>query len=72
MAWRAPAAMVMADVRTKTTPIAPCQLRPSGVPRVSDEELATVLRSSRAYLITAIGVIGMLAILYLMIFKPKL
>ena len=27
---------------------------------------------SRAYLITAIGVIGMLAILYLMIFKPKL
>ena len=49
-----------------------CQVRPSGVPRVSDEELAGVLRSSRAYLITAIGVIGMLAILYLMIFKPKL
>jgi ribulose 1,5-bisphosphate synthetase/thiazole synthase len=49
-----------------------CQLRPSGVPRVSDEELAGVLRSSRAYLITAIGVIGILAILYLMIFKPKL
>ena len=49
-----------------------CQLRPSGVPRVSDEELAGVLRSSRAYLITAIGVIGTLAILFLMIFKPKL
>jgi len=49
-----------------------CQLRPSGVPRVSDEELAGVLRSSRAHLITAIGVIGTLAILYLMIFKPKL
>jgi hypothetical protein len=39
---------------------------------VSDEELAGVLRSSRAHLITAIGVIGTLAILYLMIFKPKL
>ncbi len=49
-----------------------CQLRPSGVPRVSDEELGEVLRSGRAHLITAIGVIGLLAILYLMIFKPKL
>jgi len=49
-----------------------CQLRPSGVPRVSDEELVEVLRSSRAYVITAIGVIGTLAILFLMIFKPKL
>jgi hypothetical protein len=49
-----------------------CQLRPSGVPRVSDEELGEVLRSSRAHLITAIGVIGLAAILYLMIFKPKL
>ena len=49
-----------------------CQLRPSGVPRVSDEELGEVLRSGRAHLITAIGVVGLLAILYLMIFKPKL
>lgn len=49
-----------------------CQLRPSGVPRVSDEELGEVLKSSRAHLITAIGVIGLAAILYLMIFKPKL
>ena len=49
-----------------------CQVRPSGVPRVSDEELGEVLRSSRAHLITAIGVIGLAAILYLMIFKPKL
>ena len=49
-----------------------CQLRPSGVPRVSDEELGEVLRSGRAHLITAIGVIGLLAILYLMIFKPQL
>jgi hypothetical protein len=49
-----------------------CQLRPSGVPRVSDEELGEVLTSSKAHLITAIGVIGTLAILYLMVFKPKL
>jgi len=49
-----------------------CVVAVHGVPRVSDEELADVLRSSRAYVITAIGVIGMLAILYLMIFKPKL
>ena len=49
-----------------------CQVRPSGVPRVSDEELGEVLRSSKAHLITAIGVIGLAAILYLMIFKPKL
>ena len=48
-----------------------CQLRPSGVPRVSDEELADVLASSRAHLIAAIGVIGLLLILYLMIFKPS-
>ena len=44
-----------------------CQLRPSGVPRISDEELGDVLTSPRAHLITAIG---LLAILYLMIFKP--
>jgi hypothetical protein len=49
-----------------------CQVRPSGVPRVSDEELGEVLKSSKAHLITAIGVIGLTAILYLMIFKPKL
>ncbi|MEP6972943.1 MAG: hypothetical protein ABI869_02235 [Actinomycetota bacterium] len=49
-----------------------CQLRPSGVPRVSDEELAEVLMSAKAHLITAIGVIGTLVILYLMVFKPKL
>ena len=48
-----------------------CQMRPSGVPRVSDEELGDVLGSARAHLITAIGVIGLLAILYLMIFKPR-
>ena len=49
-----------------------CQLRPSGVPRVSDEELGEVLMSAKAHLIAGIGVIGTLAILYLMVFKPKL
>ena len=47
-----------------------CQLRPSGVPRVSDEELAEVLTSARAHLISAIGVIGLLVIVYMMVFKP--
>ena len=47
-----------------------CQVRPSGVPRVSDEELGEILRAPTAHVITAIGVIGLLAILYLMIFHP--
>jgi MFS family permease len=46
-----------------------CQMRPSGVPRISDEELADVLRSPRAHLITAIGAIGLVAILYMMVFQ---
>jgi hypothetical protein len=49
---------------------AACEVRPSGVPRVSDEELAQLLRSGEAHVITAIGVIGLLAILYLMLFQP--
>jgi hypothetical protein len=47
-----------------------CQVRPSGVPRTSDEELAEILRGPTAHVITAIGVIGLLAILYLMVFTP--
>ena len=47
-----------------------CAVRPSGVPRTSDEELTALLRSSTTWVITAIGTIGILAILYLMIFKP--
>jgi hypothetical protein len=47
-----------------------CQVRPSGVPRVSDEELAEILRAPTANVITAIGVLGLLAILYLMVFQP--
>jgi hypothetical protein len=46
-----------------------CQMRPSGVPRISDEELGDVVRSARAHLITAIGLIGLLSILYMMVFQ---
>ena len=49
-----------------------CQVRPSGVPRVSDEELGQILGGGTANLIAAIGGIGLLAILYLMVFKPGL
>ena len=49
---------------------AACEVRPSGVPRVSDEELEQLLHSGEAHVITAIGGIGLLAILYLMMFKP--
>ncbi|MEO8423473.1 MAG: hypothetical protein ABI595_06110 [Actinomycetota bacterium] len=49
---------------------AACEIRPSGVPRVSDEELEQLLRSGEAHVIAAIGVVGLLAILYLMLFKP--
>ncbi len=49
---------------------AACEVRPSGVPRTSDEELEQLLGSGEAHVISAIGVIGLLAILYLMMFKP--
>lgn len=47
-----------------------CEVRPSGVPRVSDEELGEILRAPTAHVIAAIGAGGLLLILYLMIFKP--
>jgi hypothetical protein len=47
-----------------------CEVRPSGVPRISDEELVEILRSSTAHLISAIGVGGLAVILYLMVFQP--
>jgi hypothetical protein len=47
-----------------------CEMRPSGVPRVSDEELEELLSSSLAHKITAVGAGALLVILYLMIFKP--
>lgn len=49
-----------------------CALRESGAPRVSDEELSEILRSTRTYLITAIGVVGLAVIVYLMVFQPAL
>ncbi len=47
-----------------------CAVRPSGVPRTSDEELTALLRSKTTTLITAIGSIGLLVILWLMVLKP--
>ena len=47
-----------------------CELRPSGVPRISDEELGQILGGPTAHVITAIGAGGLLAILYLMVFQP--
>ncbi|HEY5858710.1 MAG TPA: hypothetical protein VIX62_00310 [Actinomycetota bacterium] len=47
-----------------------CGVRPSGVPRTSDEELTALLHGPTTTLITIIGTAGLLVILYLMIFKP--
>ena len=47
------------------------ELRPSGVPRVSDEDLATRLKSSTATIVALLGFGGLLVILWLMIFKPR-
>jgi hypothetical protein len=49
---------------------AACEVRPSGIPRVSDEELAQLLSDQTAMLIATIGTIGLVAILYLMVFQP--
>jgi hypothetical protein len=40
------------------------------VPRVSDEEFGELLRSPMSHLITAIGIVGLAGILYLMLFRP--
>lgn len=45
-------------------------MRPSGAPMASDEEIDALLRSSRPILIAVIGYGGILAILWLMMFKP--
>jgi uncharacterized membrane protein len=46
------------------------QMRPSGVPRASDEELAELLHA-RAPLVSAwLGIATLVAILYLMVWKP--
>jgi hypothetical protein len=51
---------------------AACGLRPSGVPRVSDEELLELVRSPRAHVISAVGLLGLVVIVCLMVFKPGL
>jgi cytochrome bd-type quinol oxidase subunit 2 len=51
---------------------AACAIRPTGVPRASDEELAELVGGPTANLITAIGTVGLLVILYLMNYKPGL
>jgi hypothetical protein len=45
-------------------------VRPSGVPRVSDEELEALLHSREPLVITLTGVGGLAIILWLMIWKP--
>lgn len=47
-----------------------CAVRPTGVPRKSDEELDQILRGPTFYVITLTGAVGLFVILYLMIFKP--
>jgi uncharacterized membrane protein len=49
---------------------AACGIRPSGVPRTSDEELVELARSPRTHVISAIGGGGLLIIVYLMVTKP--
>ena len=46
------------------------ELRPSGVPRVSDEDLAARLQSPIPTIVALLGFGGLLVILWLMIFKP--
>ena len=46
------------------------ELRPSGVPRKSDEELEEILRSRVGLVNAVIGFVALLAIAWLMIFKP--
>ncbi len=50
---------------------AACELRPSGVPRVSDQELAEIVGSGHANLIAAVGVGVTVLILGLMVIQPR-
>jgi uncharacterized membrane protein len=47
------------------------ELRPSGVPRKSDEELEATLKSPLPMIVAGVGFAALLVILYLMIFKPS-
>lgn len=46
-------------------------MRPSGVPRVSDADLDQRLRSPKAHVIATVGYLGLGAIVWLMVFKPR-
>jgi cytochrome bd-type quinol oxidase subunit 2 len=46
------------------------EVRPSGVPRRSDEELDEILRSRLALFNAALGFAALAALVYLMVFKP--
>ena len=46
------------------------EVRPSGVPRKSDEELDEILRARIGLVNTAIGAASLVVIAWLMIFKP--
>ncbi|HEV8622758.1 MAG TPA: DUF2269 family protein [Actinomycetota bacterium] len=46
------------------------EIRPSGVPRRSDEELAAMLRSRLSLTSAGFGFVALVFIAYLMIFKP--
>jgi hypothetical protein len=46
------------------------EMRPSGVPRVADEDLGSVMRTPRPHVVTAIGLAGIAGLVYLMTFKP--
>jgi hypothetical protein len=47
-----------------------CELRPSGVPRVADEDLAAIVGTSRTHVVAWVGGLGIAALVYLMMFKP--
>ncbi|MFN2615090.1 MAG: hypothetical protein ABR552_09800 [Actinomycetota bacterium] len=48
---------------------AACELRPSGEPRVSDEDLRARLRGWQPWAITIVGFAALLALLSMMVFK---
>jgi hypothetical protein len=46
------------------------EVRPSGVPRRSDEELDEILRSPLAMFNAVLGVVALVVLVWLMVFKP--
>ncbi len=46
------------------------EVRPSGVPRVADEDLPSILSTPHTHVVTGIGLAGIAGLIYLMTFKP--